>query len=333
MMNSLSGKMSQRKIDEEWQIIYPNDIGDYREKNIIIRVEPLMDAMNGTLLAYAVLRENPKAKISKPLQLGCWILAEARILMSRYLYKLHGYMDPASAYYYTDTDCLFLHHDAIKRYQEEDNHPSIFGKQLGALKDELDGGKVVRAVFLAPKTYCIEYLARDYNKWIKDENGEDTKEPNAFHGKWRLYVKTRCKGIPHTNDSRLVTGAKPQRGEKQTWYQLISNKNKLLYESDYIDMYMFAAVMFHEAQVVCCFDQFKKLYFGKSHNSIADVQILRSNRHLSKTSWWSKNIRKVLDPVFGFSVPKGHVDYQDWEATVAEDREQETTFDYSLDGF
>ena len=55
-------------------------------------------------------------------------------------------------FYYTDTDSMFIHHDQLKEIQE--NMPEIIGKGMGQLHDditEVNGGKIIRAVFVRPK--------------------------------------------------------------------------------------------------------------------------------------------------------------------------------------
>ena len=54
---------------------------------------------------------------------------------------------------------MFIHHDQLKELQEK--MPDIIGKGMGQLHDDItkvNGGKIIRAVFVRPKLYILEII-------------------------------------------------------------------------------------------------------------------------------------------------------------------------------
>lgn len=322
-MNSLSGKMSQRVVEEEWKIVTEECLEQETESKEVTLTEHLVDE-NGDLLAYALLIQKDEVKVSKPVQMGAFILSYARCLMSKYLSEigrsmaapLGGYQLRSHAYYYTDTDALVLQQCAV---EDTMNSPynSMFGSDLGKLEDELKGGKIIRASFLAPKSYCIEY--------VKDG---------------KIYTKVRCKGVPHTKDQLIVqpycNGPVSLRFSRAE-YHLIDPSGKPEhspfgdggdYVRNYLDCDAFHLVQFSNYKVFARFDKFSKKYFNKAPSSIADISINKANRHLSKDLWWDKKKRAVVDKEKGFSIPIGHKDYpQADDNTIEIVNEEEQFFD------
>lgn len=323
MMNSLSGKMSQRVVEEEWKIISADELEKETEDKEVTITEHLMDE-ELNLLAYAVLIQKDEVKVSKPLQLGCFILSYARVLMSKYLSQigcstvapLGGYQLKSHSYYYTDTDALVLENNAVET-TEEGCFASMFGSDLGKLEDELKGGKIIRASFLAPKSYCIEY--------IKDN---------------KIYTKVRCKGVPHTKEQLVVqpycNGPVSLRSSRAV-YHLMDPQGRpepSPFNADephirnFLDCDAFHLVQFSGYKVLAQFDKFSKKYFSKAPSSIADISINKANRHLSRDLWWSKRKRAVIDQEKGFSVPCGHKDYPiDEQDHILAFNEEEQFFD------
>ena len=61
--------------------------------------------------------------------------------------------------YYMDTDSLFLHAD--------DKDKVVLGKELGQFSDDLDGGKIIKAIFISKKMYYLEYVMPDGRVKVK----------------------------------------------------------------------------------------------------------------------------------------------------------------------
>ena len=98
------------------------------------------------------LPENVEIKQQdKPRQLGMFILAYSRRIMNAY-YKIFN--DLNILVYYTDTDSMYIHNnDFIK---SKITLPK--NKTLGLFSDDLDGGKIIKMICVAPKLYAYLYI-------------------------------------------------------------------------------------------------------------------------------------------------------------------------------
>ena len=103
-----------------------------------------------------VKKKRNNATPTKCVYLGAWILGTARVWMSRIMRLVDGYTQPSHMFYYTDTDSYKVHNSTYQLLCKQDG---VIGKDLGQMADELDGGKIIRAIFLAPKTYICEYIS------------------------------------------------------------------------------------------------------------------------------------------------------------------------------
>lgn len=166
LMNSLYGKNGQKPIVVENVIISPTDFDVAYD-----RLLPIYSEVDGNILAYMVEKKKEKPVTTEALYLAIAILAYSHIKMSDLLIMNGSYNNVNKAFYYTDTDSLFLPSSCFNSIS------ASIGNDLGYFKDELDGGKVLKAIFLAPKTYAFVY---------RDKNNE-------------LWQCIRCKGIPNDN--------------------------------------------------------------------------------------------------------------------------------------
>lgn len=112
-----------------------------------------------------------EGSVSKPIQLSAEILAQSRVMMNDLLDLIDpGRLHPeivrpldellANTIYYTDTDSAFVHSTHMDRIKHMVVKEGAL-KQLGELDDELEGGKIIEAIFLAPKTYALKYIMPD----------------------------------------------------------------------------------------------------------------------------------------------------------------------------
>ena len=114
---------------------------------------------------------NFEKAIKHPSHLGVFILAYSKVIMNDLIFHMHGFDHWDNAFYYTDTDSLIIHASLLKMIPSE-----LLGNDLGQAHDDVNG-KIIRAVFVRPKLYCLEILSS--NGYIK------------YH--------KRCKGIPSKN--------------------------------------------------------------------------------------------------------------------------------------
>jgi hypothetical protein len=95
---------------------------------------------------------------------------------------VNGYFDPKSTMFYTDTDSMIITKSTFDKLKAFKGGKYV-GTKLGQLEDEFPNDYLVSARFLAPKTYCLALLKKNF----KNDN-------------YQLAFKVRCKGIPHRGD-------------------------------------------------------------------------------------------------------------------------------------
>lgn len=169
-MNAVSGKFGQKVVDQRTYIT-PLGVSKKKSGEGVRDIELVLSANKDSIVGMKVV-ESKEGKVTLPTQLSVFILAHARVFMSRFHSKIDGYKTPTNTLLYTDTDSMIVHRrvePALRAY---------LGSALGSLDDEFPGRKIVEAVFLAPKTYSLT---------LEDSAGE-------------TFYKVRCKGIPHRGD-------------------------------------------------------------------------------------------------------------------------------------
>ena len=169
LMNCLYGKMSQKPIEDSSVTI--NNEADFRK---FLREYQWRDIheMGDNVVAVGK-RKDFSVCVRKPMQLGSYILAYSRTLMTSFMDKI----DPvrmnitdrasleeswANTFYYGDTDSMFIHSSTLHRLKGVLYDPSVHkAKELGMLDDELEGGKIVELYAPAPKLYANKYVTPD----------------------------------------------------------------------------------------------------------------------------------------------------------------------------
>lgn len=158
MMNSLYGKMLQRRIDDECIIVSDDkSMSEFLDKHEWTYARQLPGGR--TLIAgdkIQVLREN-----TKPTQLGVFVLAHSRRIWNEIADVLdytRYFTLPHNVIRYTDTDSWVVPEGCVKRL----DFVKMYGDgKLGMVSDDLKGGRITRALFLGPKAYLLEYVMPD----------------------------------------------------------------------------------------------------------------------------------------------------------------------------
>jgi len=148
-LNGLYGKMIQRAINSKDAIISTSEeFLEILNKNIIQEINEVNDKW---LIKYIPKEEylNPSGA-EKPTQLGIFILAYSRRIMNGYYDKCGNSMNRLPYYY--DTDSLNIHSSCLDKIK--------INKNLGGIDDDV-GGKVIRAIYIAPKMYALQYITED----------------------------------------------------------------------------------------------------------------------------------------------------------------------------
>jgi hypothetical protein len=180
LCNALYGKMLQRPITETTMLIKDgSDLNKFLSTNNLVDIIFLNDEYDRLMVVGEECQR--EMKIRKPSFIGAFVLSYSRKIMHNFA----GMADPwrgtneiakslENSFMYTDTDSLFYKStphilEALKNVLKENNP--------GSLWYDLEGKptpKVIRAVFLGPKTYLLIYYTKDK----------------------KIQVKMRSKGIP-----------------------------------------------------------------------------------------------------------------------------------------
>lgn len=205
-------------------------------------------------------------------------------MTNRALIRLGAIEKKDLAFDYTDTDSFVLSSSVIP-YAIEHN---MIGKNLGDLDDELNGGKIIRAIYLAPKTYILEFVTPENKKM------------------W----KVRCKGIPHENgfidankDHHLTEEQaieKIKGGElRKGVYELYDvETEQTIAFSKVITMFFFEQMRLERANVRAFYGTLKRDIMTKSRETKGEYTstIVKSDceRVINNSAWWRSNEFRVL---------------------------------------
>lgn len=173
-MNGLYGKNIQRPIYSKSTIVKNNvEYWKFWGDNIITDTRLLKnnkgeDIWYVTGTPRTITRE--EKCITKPTQLGAFILAYSRRIMLNYMKEANPHFDISSNpsvenqkkqiendIYYTDTDSLQMHSRNANLIKDLGN------KSLGGITDDLgDNCKIIKGLWIAPKLYMLEYIKKDH---------------------------------------------------------------------------------------------------------------------------------------------------------------------------
>ena len=145
-LNGLYGKMLQRPNHSKDCIIKTSkEFWVLLNKNII---QEMSCVGNNWLVKYISKPEYlTPSGAEKPTQLGVFILAYSRKIMSDYYDKCGNTIERLPFYY--DTDSLNIHSSCLDNIKID--------KSLGGIDDDV-GGKVIKAFYIAPKMYAFQYI-------------------------------------------------------------------------------------------------------------------------------------------------------------------------------
>ncbi len=148
-LNGLYGKMLQRPNHSKDCIIKTAvEFWKLLNNNII---EEMSSVGNTWLVKYLPKPEFINASgAEKPTQLGVFILAYSRKIMNEHYDKCGNTLDRLPYYY--DTDSLNIHSSCLDKV--------LIDKSLGGIDDDV-GGKVIKAIYIAPKMYAFKYITKD----------------------------------------------------------------------------------------------------------------------------------------------------------------------------
>lgn len=312
-MNSVFGKMIQRLVTTDTTLIAAADIDGLdallaRQPGATVKT--IMGPDNQAS-GWLVNSEKPGSKVAHPFYYGAAILAHSRVHMSEFLLLLDGYRDPRGAFLYTDTDSLI-----VDGQTAEARIPASWRGDgvLGQFKDDLKGyGRIVKFAALAPKTYALVYRRTDETLWLK----------------------IRCKGIPHTSDPIAVTAEELEsahdpalalrvhaveramrQGQAQPAYvdarfraYVARSKDGTERVTRYLSITSFELILTEELTSLVAFYGTMKVHYDGGQGrglSITPQYQQRSLADITREGWWKRGKRYFTPSFPQLSVPPGH---------------------------
>ena len=155
LLNGLYGKTLQKPIFHKSSIISDHlDALDFINKHETITDVNILNE-NFVLYSGELTPENKDDAITKPTQLGSFVLGYSRTIM----YDIIKAIDPTlkqPCFYYTDTDCLHIHGRDMPKVKH------LLGDELGQMNSDLKKeGRIIEGIYLSPKQYTVSYIGND----------------------------------------------------------------------------------------------------------------------------------------------------------------------------
>lgn len=160
LLNALYGKTIQRAIFDNSIIV--NNKQEARKFFEDYKWSDFVDLGNKLIMSGQALDKT--SSITKPIQLGSFVLGYSRKIMLDYTVKIVPTIKDdlrksmEDMWYYTDTDCLHIKSNQMENIKDD------MGDSLGCMDNDIDnGGLVIKSYYIAPKLYACEYIDKDNN--------------------------------------------------------------------------------------------------------------------------------------------------------------------------
>ncbi len=228
VMNSNSGKHGQKNVEEKIHLFIGEGIT--MPKIATCQGQCIMSDETGELLAIYGKTKVQSDYSPYSVHLSVFILAYARVHMSRCTRAIDGYSNPKNTPIEGDTDSLVIPSCAI-RGMNPITARILIGNNLGQLKDEMPYDILIYQLNVAPKTKFKIYITyimpdgpRDWGPFVRDY--EITKLPVL-----RGYFKS--KGIKHTRDS--YDPFLDYRIDANNTFEAIAKRNEVIQISEFLE--------------------------------------------------------------------------------------------------
>lgn len=152
LSNSLYGKFAQSPVSKNYKFCAnEEDISEF-----VLQHEPKEFYVLGEKLILTG-EKRTGLSIDRPHFIGAFITAYSRKVMYDYFMKANPTQSLDMALYYTDTDSMHMPAACLQHIQE-DLDPVTLGKLSNDIKGE---GKIIKAYYVAPKLYYMEYITEN----------------------------------------------------------------------------------------------------------------------------------------------------------------------------
>lgn len=310
--NSLSGKFGQieHMINTLVRLIQTEKDTEFD----CVSFEFIYDTL-GEIVGVITQEEAQKDTTTYSSYLSFAILALSRVKMSEdYMIPMQSYKLKENAPFYGDTDSFIVPKHAANLIPA-----SKMGKELGQLDDEFSGGKAISFSGPALKTYNQIYVSG------RQENGRH-----------EVLSITRCKGIPHTADSRNVFALHHKKkqfevstkdletfmlstkakmavkipigalGLRGVLYRLQSEANKEDYLFEFIGKEEMDRMLQRSTTITAYFRSIRKVM--RPHGDTQGISVYTGLmvRKFCASDWWRTNTRRIFSDSFNImTMPVG----------------------------
>lgn len=151
-MNGLYGKLIQRPIVEETELVK-----SFEQLWTILDTRKVMSVSDVPEKEWLIISHAPREEeeynkaCTKPTQMGVFVLAYSRTIMSEYIKAMNPIDSEKDLFYYTDTDSIQTHTRCASRVPDS--------KGLGGIDNDLkNDGRIIEGVWIAPKLYRLTYI-------------------------------------------------------------------------------------------------------------------------------------------------------------------------------
>ena len=169
LLNSLFGKFLQQPVHDKTVIC-----NNYKEVCLFMSDNNIkdFDVLEEKLLLKGVSKEELKIpEITKPSQLGVFILSYSKRIMLTYLKEIDPTLE-GDIFSYSDTDSLHISGEAYKKLLAKGLINEGEEDKLGMLTNDIDDDSIIiREINISPKCYYYEYIDK-YGRLHINDDGE-----------------------------------------------------------------------------------------------------------------------------------------------------------------
>jgi len=288
MLNSLTGKFGQHSIATITLLFV---IGQIIE-NHIQNITEIYDN-SGEILGWYATAEKINDFAPFPIHLSAWILAWARIYMSKMLRRMKIERSDQECPIYGDTDSLIIHVNAWRRLEKKWKGD----KELGQMKKEVKG-KIIRVTVLAPKTYEVTYIDKETLRILSIVKSKGIPHPSDKCDAFEQYIDTTQEKERAVKEIDFLKNRETSLNFSKT--VKIGSKNYIFRDLEgnvteactRIPPDRFEKILNREETMECVFGGMVRKFEAGEIDGIY-VAPDSKMRTFNKTDWWGRGLRKL----------------------------------------
>lgn len=309
-LNGLTGKFGQRSIPKS---LYIYTIDQEIDKPLVETTAILDDENNNELLAWTGYVEKETTHSPFPIHLSAFILAWARIYMSKMLRRMKLERSCYYAPLYGDTDSLIVHQKSFAELEDKWKGDM----ELGQMKKEIHG-KIIAISVLSPKNYCLTYIDGKTKKILSIMKSKGIPHPRDPYNTFECFPMSQEDAQPILDEVKFLKHRRTfKNGSKflsktaqigQRAYCFYDANNNLKFTCERIPPLLIPKILSRELNVECVFGGMKRSFDTMNIENIyigPDSKL----RIVNKTNWWEQGNRFYSDEdkeEYPTSYPPGH---------------------------